>query len=134
MHLVDRHRRAILVGRRPPLHPFAIAEAVLRPEHARGGARRLFHRGRVRIGLEHGRTAAARTNFVLVTFARLKLRDEQLPDSGAAKRSHLMDPSIPAIEVADHANALGIRRPYREGDADDTAMLDRVRAELLVSA
>ena len=43
-----------------------------------------------------------------------------------------MDASVPAVEIADHADALGVGRPDREVDAVGVADAQRVRAELVV--
>ena len=45
-----------------------------------------------------------------------------------------MDAAVPAVEVADHADAIGVGRPHREVHADGRADGDAVRAELLERA
>ena len=45
--------------------------------------------------------------------------DEEFPDAGSAKTSHLVDPSIPAVEVADNRNRLGVWCPYPKNGTTD---------------
>ena len=45
-----------------------------------------------------------------------------------------MAPAVPVVEVADDADAAGVRRPDREVDAVDALVVDRVRAELVEEA
>src|SRR5271155_673455 len=58
-------------------------------------------------------------------------RDEQLPEP--ADISHRHPPAVPSVEVADDADPLRVRRPYREGDALNTFMYQRVRSKLAVA-
>ena len=85
------------------------------------------------IGLLQQR-ARLRLDLVLVDRALAQIRDEQLPDAGAAALAHRVRPAIPAVEVADHAHALGVGRPDGEDDARGAAVLDDVGAELLIRA
>jgi len=72
-------------------------------------------------------------NLVFVDLAGRELGQEDLPDAAGGMDAHRMAPPVPAVEVADDADALGARRPDREGDAADAFVLDRVCAELLVA-
>jgi hypothetical protein len=67
----------------------------------------------------------------LVVVADAGLRNEQLPIADAA-HPHRMPPPVPEIEVADDADAFGIRRQHHEGDAVDAVERHRMRAELVV--
>ena len=51
-----------------------------------------------------------------------------------AERAHRMHASVPAVEVADDADAMGVGRPDGEVDAVGAADAQRVRAELVVDA
>ena len=42
--------------------------------------------------------------------------------------------AVPAVEVADHADAIRIRRPDRERDAQFALMCEAVSAELFIDA
>src|SRR6185503_10390010 len=55
--------------------------------------------------------------------------NEELPDAARAARSHGVTAAIPAIEVADDAHALGIRRPHRKSCAGYGFALHRDRAQ-----
>ena len=88
-------------------------------------------RKRERVGLQP-QLPLARPELELVPRALLRARDEQLPEPGRAERAHRVQPAVPAVEVAHHADRGGIRRPDRERDAGDAVQLARVRAEPLV--
>ena len=55
--------------------------------------------------------------------------DEQLPHAAGAVHGHRMHAAVPAVEVADHADALGIGRPDREARPGDAAALLDVAAQ-----
>src|SRR5947208_15150747 len=44
-----------------------------------------------------------------------------------------MDPAIPTVEIANHADALRVRRPYREVNATGIADRAHMRGELIVN-
>ena len=69
----------------------------------------------------------------LVVVADAGVGNEQLPIADAA-HPHRMPPRIPVIEIADHADAAGIRRQHDEGDALDAFQRHRMGAELVVDA
>ena len=71
------------------------------------------------IGFQEGR-AGARQNLKLVQLALAQFGHEQFPDARTRAQPHRMPPPIPAIELADDADALGIRRPHREIDSSNT--------------
>src|SRR6202011_6338432 len=56
---------------------------------------------------------------------------EQLPE--AADISHRHPPAVPSVEVANDADPVRVRRPYRKGDALDTFMHERMRSKLAVA-
>src|SRR5512141_1672066 len=43
-----------------------------------------------------------------------------------------MAPVVPSVEVADDAYMAGVRSPYREADAGDVLVLDKVGSQFLV--
>jgi hypothetical protein len=45
-----------------------------------------------------------------------------------------VDPSVPPVEVADDADAIGVRRPHGEMNPDGCAHADAMSAELLERA
>ena len=53
--------------------------------------------------------------------------DPQFPDAAATQRAHGVLVSVPAVEVADHGNTRGMRRPHGKGHA----AVQHVRAEHL---
>ena len=70
-------------------------------------------------------------NVELVAVAGAGVRHEQFPIADAA-HPHRMSQRIPEIEIADHADGLGVRRQHHERDAVHAIERHRMRAELLV--
>src|SRR5690606_12086968 len=72
----------------------------------------------------------AGADVVLVRGALSNSRHERLPDAGPiASRPHRMGILVPAVEVADHGDVLGVRCPHREANAGRTVDDGRMRAE-----
>src|SRR2546423_10663598 len=71
-------------------------------------------------------------NLVLVERARAEVWDENLPDAGDAETTHLVKATVPVVEVADDAHAVGARSPHCERDAADASEVAQVRAEFFV--
>ena len=84
-----------------------------------------------RIALEQER-AGHRLNLKFVMRALLHARDENFPDTASDQFPHRMDAAIPEIEVANHANPTGVRRPNRKISAAFASDLAQMRAELIV--
>ena len=57
---------------------------------------------------------ALRANLELVLFAVRQIGNEQLPHAGRGQQPHRVHAAVPPVEVADHADAIGVRRPHRE--------------------
>ena len=87
--------------------------------------------GADRVRLQGQQGAVGGAQLELVDRPLAEPRDEDLPDADPAAPPHRVAPAVPAVEVADHRDASGIRRPDREMDARHAGMLDRVRAETL---
>ena len=64
----------------------------------------------------------------------LHARDENFPNAAPDQFPHWMNPAIPEIEIADHADAPGIGGPDRKIDAALAADLAQVRTEFVVKA
>ncbi len=139
--LVDRDRvaqRLVLLALAQPLGVL-LAPDVMRLEHHRGGLRRDLGGLGVRIGLEQDLVILGE-DLVLVAGAGAHPGQEQLPDAGRAERAHGVQAAVPGVEVADHADRAGSRRPHGERGAGDRWMgwvggyldLAHVRAELVV--
>ena len=69
----------------------------------------------------------------LVELAQPDVRHEYLPHAGAAQRTHRIHTPVPAVEIAHHADAFGIRRPHRKAHTPHALHLHVVRAEHAVS-
>ena len=70
-------------------------------------------------------------NLELVFLAVRQVGNEQFPDARRHEQPHRMDAAVPAVEIADEADAIGVGRPHREVHAGGRADDDAVRAELL---
>jgi hypothetical protein len=135
MHFVGGHRAiepGIAAGaRRDPagVAPFVRGAVV----HDRRRLRRRLERARERIGLfQNG--AGARPDLELVLLAVGQIRDEDFPDPARHEHAHRVDTAVPPVEVADHADAIGVRRPHGEVDAGRRADLEAMRSELVERA
>ncbi len=50
------------------------------------------------------------------------------------QQAHQMHAAVPSVEVADHADTIGVRRPHGEMHAGGRTQVDSMRAELLEDA
>src|ERR1051325_3451670 len=99
----------------------------------RGGRGRALHIEGVRVGLEKGQ-AARRANLVLVKLARPQIGNEDFPDARDAQTAHLVQASVPVVEIADDAHARRMRGPHGERDPAHSSIFAYVRAELFIDA
>ena len=120
VHLVDRHRRRCAARCAAALgHPVRVAATRSRRGRttADGGARRRRARRRRRTGPPSAPAARpiAADDLVLVARARRPrpgTKSSQMPLPGM--QAHGMTPPVPAVPVADHADAPRVGRPHRE--------------------
>ena len=118
VHLVDRHRLLVGCSLLPAPHPLVVVPGVggleddrrLGGGHLRGVGHRVGLLPPGVVGPQHDE---------LVARARAGPGDEQLPHPGDAELAHRVLTAVPAVEVALHAQALGVRRPDGEGGAGD---------------
>ena len=132
MHFIDVDRllvRARVLPRLQPLGIVPLVSAEFRDD--RTGARPQLHLETERVRLQQ-RVALPRANFVFIYSARAHVRDEQLPQTGAAARLHRVLATVPVVERTDDADPLRIRRPDRKTGARQAVHECRVRAELVV--
>ncbi len=135
MHLVDGDRRAERLPLQAGLHPIGVAPVEwLQADDAGGRRRRRFLLEADRVGLEARRRPFAHQKLVFVVGAMLDAGEEDLPHAGFDTLAHGMAAAVPLVEVADHADAHGVRRPHREGGAGDAVDGRQVRAEAIVEA
>ncbi len=102
-------------------------------EHDRGGLRPYLRGKGDRIGFQRQMLAVGADDIELVVIAGAGVRNEQLPIAGSA-HAHRVPARIPVVEIADHADAPGIRRQHHESDAVHALQRHRMRAELVVDA
>ena len=69
----------------------------------------------------------------LVMRALAHAGNENLPDARRAQRAHRMASPVPAVEIADHADALRVGRPDGEAGARHAVDRAQLRAELVVN-
>ena len=115
MDFVDRDRRLEAVRVLPRRHPVPVAPFVVQvPDDGRGPRRDLPEEG-VGVALLRGAAADLRGDEVLVHRAFFEAGDETFPDARAVpSRSEGVAARLPAVEIADDRNALGVRRPDGE--------------------
>ena len=128
--LVDVDRRALEVPRGPAREPFAVAPAVgTVRHHARGRRRPQLERAPVRIALHEHQPGVAVTELELVERASLEPGHEQLPHAARTPRVERMRAAVPAVEVADQGDSLGIGRPHGEAHAGNAGERHRHRTQ-----
>ena len=129
VHLVHAHRLRVRLARGPAGQPLVVAPGVGRAVDDGGvGRRRLGPEGE-RVGLLTPDAVAAE-DVVPVEGAVLDAGDEQFPDAAAAHRPHRMAGAVPEVEVADHADTAGVRRPDGERRAGHRAGQRVVAADM----
>ena len=113
-------------------HPGAIGPLVTVEidDHGAGFGAQFGGEG-VGIGFECHHLAGAREDFEFVEAAFGERGDENLPDAGGAV-AHGMDAAVPAVEIADDADAQRVGRPDGEMHAGDSGNFAEMRAELVV--
>jgi len=85
-------------------------------------------RPRERIGLFQDRAVArADSRLVFSSSAKSGMKISQT----RWWEAHRRDAAVPGVEVADHADAIRVRRPHREMHPRGAALHDTVRAQLL---
>ena len=132
MDLVNADRAPMPLSFRALRHPLVVAPLVAFEivNHRRGLLAVLTEKPK-RIALQEER-AGHRLDLILVVRAFLHARDENFPDAASDQFPHRMDAAIPEIEIADHADASGIRRPNRKVSAAFAPDLAQMRAKLIV--
>ena len=133
MHFIDAHRRAQRVAFAAFLQPRGVVPLELLgvPDN-RGLLRRDLEEKTERIGVQLD-VAVRVADLELVMRAPPHAGNENFPDPGSPEQAHGMKPPVPTIEIADHADALRIRRPDREARAVNAVNRAQLRAQLVVN-
>src|SRR6476469_4014860 len=132
MHFIDAERFFVQVALGPRVHPIAVIPLVaLEVVNHRGGFFPPLAEKSERVGLQQ-KCALLRPNLEFVMGALLHAGQKQFPNAAPEQAPHRVHPAVPPIEVADHADALSVRRPDGEISAFDVADLPEMRAELFV--
>ena len=132
MHLVDRDRLVAEIRLAPEIAVRMVAPFVdQRPERDRGRRRPQFGAEGEGVGLQRQAVPVCADDLVLVGAASGYVGYEDFPDAGVAPQPHDVPAAVPVVEVADHRDATGVRRPDGEVDAADALVLDDVGAHLV---
>ena len=135
MHFVARHRTIQpTTESRPGRHPVPVAPGVLGdiPDDGRGQGRH-FERDPEGVALlQH--CPLTGTDLELILHPIREVGNEQLPDAVGQEQTHRGHTAVPAVEVADQADAFGVGRPYGEMHAGGRPDRETVRAELFERA
>ena len=132
VHFVHRNRRVPRISLVAQTHPLLVGPLVIEVPHDRARARRRLVMKPVRVGLVDPVHVKSRTQVVLVDRTLAQAGDEALPHPRMFPRSHGVGIGVPAIEVADHRDAFGIRRPYREVRTRLAVHGNEMRTQLLI--
>ena len=134
MDLVDRDRRPPVIRRESFRTPCLGRRGGIRQRrHDGGGLRPALRRHRVRIGLQQD-VPVTRLDLEFVKRARADAGQKDLPDADIMAESHRMDAAVPAVEIPDDADPLGVRGPDGEARSRDALHLSRMRAQLFVAS
>ena len=132
MHFVNRHRprkAVVAVGMR---HPFLVVPAVMvQVIDDRRVMRTFFGIKADRVGFGEN-IVLLRFDFVFVNFALAQTGDENVPHAAGRIFAHDAGAAVPVVEIADHRNAFGVRRPDGEADAFDAVLFANVSAQFPV--
>ena len=128
MHLVDADR--LLVAVVAPGHPVAVVPDVAALPDDAGGGGAQFRALHVRIGFLDGAPVLA-GDVVLVGVPGAGLRHEKAPEAEVEALQRVLE-AVPVIEVAHHADMLGVGGPHGETDALHTVLGGDVRAQQLI--
>ena len=129
MQLIDRQRCIVPMPGTARLHPGLVlpVEAQGRSD-ARSGVRRQLGGQGHGVGLERQDRILAE-NLVFVGLSRLQARHKDFPDTAGVAQAHRMPAPVPDVEITDHRNPSGIRRPDRKTHAVDAVDLGHLGAE-----
>ena len=133
MDFIDAQRRPQRVPLPPLRQPGLVRplELAAIPDNGRVLGRRLEEEP-VGISLQADLPVqVANLELVLRPFAHAG--DEDLPHPRQAQRAHLVAVPVPIVEIADHADALGVGRPDREAGAGHPVDRAQLRPELVVN-
>src|SRR4029079_2672779 len=71
-----------------------------------------WHFGGLRITIRlHERQPLASADLEFVERALIKIWDEEFPNTRRTESTHLVEATVPTVEIADDANSRGMRRP-----------------------
>ena len=118
--------------RRWSARPSSVHGSLLVVPHDRGVLGRRFEEEPVGIGLE-ANVPVGIPDFILVVSPFAHAGNENLPHPGSAQRAHGVAAAVPVVEIAHHADALGVGRPDRETGAGDAVDHPQLRAQLFVN-
>ncbi len=132
MAFVDNHRILVRIESCAFFHPGAVRPFQMRQiRHDGRGSRPKLHLVAVRIRLIEP-FAVRSDDEILVHGADADTRNKDLPYADLVPVPDHVRVRIPAVEVAHHGNASGIRRPDRKICACLTVYFRRMRAQLLI--
>ena len=130
--LVDAHRAVVLVDARAAVHPVLVTPLVAAEvENHAAGLRSMLGEERVGIGLQK-HIAVLAANLEFVVRALVHAGEKDFPNARRNQLAHRVRAAVPVVEVADHAHALGGRRPDREMHARHLVYHFHMGAEFFV--
>ena len=112
MDLIDRHRLTEPVSLGSYFGPCMVLPVVM--VRRDGDGRRSgpkFKPLPIRVGLQEDGLVLTVADLEFIESPCGEIRDEKLKYPAAAPRAHAMDPTVPTVKVADHADPFGIGGP-----------------------
>ncbi len=112
------------------LHPLVVRPLVFAREHDGRIARWWFVIVAERVVFQRQQVAVSVEQFELVFLAAADPGDKYLPQPVARVQAHRVAAAVPVVEVADDADARGVRGPDRETRTADALYRAQLRAQL----
>ena len=131
MHFVGRDGSVRLVAIMARPQPLVVVPLIIQFPHDRCRARWDLVVITVGVSLVDLVHVIARAQVIFVDRPMAQSGDKRLPHAGAGPRIHGMRIGIPAVEGANHRDALRVGRPHHEIGAALAVELDHMRAKLL---
>ncbi len=132
MHLIDQQGLLFIICSSSFLQPFFIRPGKIRQVgNDRSGIRPKLCRICIRIRLQH-RQSLFGLDLVFVAGTRCHTRNKKLVDPGFLSFDHRMTTAVPQVEIADHADTRGIRRPDGKIGSFDPVQYHRMRTHFFI--
>src|SRR5271166_2910505 len=109
-----------------------VPDKIVRPRDNRSGRWPHLAAKPERVRLEGSKVSTRANDLVFIDGSFPKARREKLPEPAIDPLAHGVAAPVPLIEIANHGDALRLRRPHSEENSVFAFMSDRMRAKAFV--